>query len=345
MVMARVELSAEPPDVSRGGLPLYDVVIVGAGPIGLACGIEAKKRGLGALIVEKGALVNSLLGYPTGMEFFSTPELLEIGGHPLATTRYKPVREEAIDYYQRVALAEQLQLRLYEPVERLDGIDGDFRVKTGRDTYRCRKVVIATGFFDIPNPLNVPGEDLTKVTHYFKEPFPYAHQDVLVVGGKNSAAKVALDCFRHGARVTLVVRGPELSPSVKYWIKPDLENRIAEGSITAHFRTTVERITEDAVDLMTPEGMRTVENDWVLAMTGYQPDFRFLEALGIDCDSDAARAPYCNSETLETNRRGVYIAGTVGGGLDTSRWFIENGRVHAQHIMEHVARSRRITVS
>ena len=318
---------------------MYDVVIIGAGPIGIACGIEAKRHGLSALLVEKGALVNSLLGYPTGMEFFSTPELLEIGGHPLATHRYKPVREEAIDYYQRVAIVEDLEYRLYEPVVRVDGEVGNFSVVTTRAAYPARNVVVATGFFDEPNPLDVPGEHLPKVTHYYKEPYGYSGQDIAVIGAKNSAAKVALDCYRHGARVTLVVRGPEISPSVKYWIKPDLENRIREGSIRAFFNTTVTRIDEHTLSLASPEGEVVIDNDWVLAMTGYRPNFSFLEALGIDCAEDEARTPVCDETTLETNRSGIYLAGTVGGGLNTSRWFIENGRVHAAQIMQHIKRS------
>ena len=317
---------------------MIDVIVIGAGPIGIACGIEAKRRNLSCLLIEKGALVNSLLGYPTGMEFFSTPELLEIGDHPLPTARYKPVREEAIDYYQRVAVLEELDFRLYETVERLEGEVNGFTVHTDRGAYQARRVVVATGFFDQPNRLQVPGEDRSKVVHYYKEPYRYAGQDVAVVGAKNSAAKAALDCFRHHARVTLVVRGPEISSAVKYWIRPDLENRIREGSIKAFFNSSVDRIEEQEIHLRTPEGPLAVPNDWVLAMTGYRPDFALLDRLGVRCADDEARTPVCDEETLETAREGVYIAGTVGGGLDTSRWFIENGRVHAKQIMDDVAR-------
>ncbi|HEX7070230.1 MAG TPA: YpdA family putative bacillithiol disulfide reductase [Rhodothermales bacterium] len=316
---------------------MHDVIIIGAGPIGLACGIEAKRRGLDAIIIDKGALVNSIIGYPTGMEFFSTPELLEIGGHPLATTRYKPVREEVIDYYQRVAANERLDCRLYEGVERIDGEDGAFTVVTTRGAHEGRKVVVATGFFDVPNPLDVPGSDLPKVSHYYKEPYPFAGQDVAVIGAKNSAAKAALDCYRHGARVTLIVRGPEISPKVKYWIKPDLENRIKEGSIKAFFNTSVARIEERQMVLNTPDGEQTIANDFVLAMVGYRPDFTLLEKLGISCGDDVDRTPICDSDTLLTSRPGVYLAGTVGGGLNTSRWFIENGRVHAKQIMDDIS--------
>lgn len=321
---------------------MHDVIVIGAGPVGLACAIEAKRRNLKALVLEKGALVNSLVGYPTQMEFFSTPDLLEIGGHPFATNRYKPTREEALDYYQGVARAEELDINLYEPVHRLEGEVGAFTVVTDKDTYSSRFVVAATGFFDIPNPLGAEGEDLPKVTHYFKEPYPYARQKVLVVGAKNSAAKAALACYRHDAEVTLAVRGPALSEKIKYWIKPDLENRIREGAIDAYFNATVERITEDAVKLRTPDGELTLENDFVFAMTGYRPNYAFLEALGISTEDDVARTPVYDEETFETNRAGLYLAGTVCGGLNTSRWFIENGRHHAARIMEHITQREEI---
>lgn len=316
---------------------MFDVVIIGAGPIGLACGIAAGRRGLDALILEKGALVNSLTGYPTNMEFFSTPDLLEIGDYPLPTTRYKPIREEAIDYYRRVAETEKLNVRLYERVVALEGEDDAYTVITDKARYDCRKVVIATGFFDVPNLMCIPGEDLPKVTHYYREPYAYTGQDVAVIGAKNSAAKAALDCFRHGARVTMIVRGPALSDSIKYWIKPDLENRIKEGSITALFNTSVEAIRPDSLVLKTPEGAREIPNDWVLALTGYQPDYSLLDRLGVSFADDPSRTPICDTETFETERPGLYLAGTVGGGLNTSRWFIENARFHADHIMGDVA--------
>lgn len=312
-----------------------DVLIVGAGPIGLACAIEARRGGVTARIVEKGALVNSLVGYPTQMEFFSTPELLEIGDHPLATSRYKPLREETLDYYRGVAERENLDVRLYERVEGIEGEAGDFRVVTSKREHAARAVVIATGFFDQPNRLGVPGEDLPHVTHYFKEPYPYAGQHVAVIGAKNSAAKAALACHRHGADVTLVHRGSEIGASVKYWIRPDLVNRIEEGAIDALFETSVERITEDAVHVLTPEGPRAVPADFVLAMTGYHPDFSFLQAAGIET-TGRAQIPTFNDTTMETNRAGVYLAGTVCGGHATSRWFIENGRIHAARIAAHL---------
>ncbi len=316
---------------------MRDVIIIGAGPVGLACGIEARRRGLRTLLIDKGALVNSLIGYPTQMEFFSTPDLLEIGGHPFSTNKYKPTREEAIDYYQGVARAERLDARLYERVRRLEGEDGAFTVVTDEDRLAARAVVVATGFFDVPNPLGVPGENLGKVTHYFKEAYPYAQQHVAVIGAKNSAAKAALACYRHDAHVTLVVRGPAISESVKYWIKPDLENRIREGSIRALFNTTVTGITDDALHFQTPDGPDEIENDFVLAMTGYRPNYDFLEALGLRFDEDAACTPTYDAETFETSRPGVFLAGTVCGGLNTSRWFIENGRRHARVIMARIA--------
>lgn len=323
---------------------MLDVVIIGAGPIGLACALEARRAGLEALVVEKGALLNSLVGYPANMEFFSTPDLLEIGGYPMPCRGYKPTREEALDYYRRVAEAEGLPVRLYEPAERIDGEESAFAVVTPRATYPCRYVVVATGFFDVPNRLGVPGEDLPKVTHYYREPYPYAGRRVAVIGGKNSAAKAALECHRHGAEVTLVHRGPEVSPSVKYWIRPNLLNRIAEGAIRAYFRTTVTAIRPDSLVLATPEGPREIANDAVLALTGYRPDYALLERFGIATEGPR-RVPVHDPETLETNRRGVFMAGTVLGGLDTSRWFIENGREHAARIARTLAarvRSERV---
>lgn len=317
---------------------MRDVVIIGAGPVGLASGIEAKRRGLDALIIDKGALCNSFIGYPTRMEFFSTPELLEIGGYPFSTRDYKPRREEALDYYRRVAVAEDLDLRLYEPVTDVRGRDGHFSVVTESETYEARKVVVATGFYDVPNRMDVPGADLDKVVHYFNEPFPYALTDVAIVGGGNSAAKAALACYRHDAHVTLVVRDGVLDDGVKYWIKPDVENRIEEGSIDAYFNATVTAIEPETLHLNTPDGPAQIDNDFVLAMTGYRPNYDLLEQFGIDIRDDEARTPVHDEEgeTFETNRDGVYLAGTICGGCDTSRWFIENGRFHAEKVMDHI---------
>lgn len=319
---------------------MHDVLVIGAGPVGLACAIEARRHGLSARIVEKGALANSILGYPANMEFFSTPELIEIGGYPFPVKGYKPTREEALEYYRGVAHREGLDVHLYERVLGVDGTAGDFTIRTASDTHRARAVIVVTGFFDQPNRLGVPGEDLSKVTHYYREPFPYVQQKVLVIGAKNSAAKAALDCYRHGASVTLAVRSATLSDSVKYWIRPDLENRIKEGSIRALFSTTVEEIRPAAVLLRTPDGPLELENDWVLAMTGYSPDFAFLESLGITFADDGFRTPVYDETTFETARPGMYIAGTVCGGYKTNRWFIENGRFHAQQIAKHLAGER-----
>lgn len=314
-----------------------DVVVIGAGPVGLACAIEARRHGLTARVVDKGTLVNSIVGYPTNMEFFSTPDLIEIGGYPFPVQHYKPTREDALEYYRGVATREAIELSLYDSVDRIDGEAGNFIVRSSRGQHRARFVVIATGFFDFPNRLGVTGEELPKVTHYYKEPFAYVGQHVAVIGARNSAAKAALDCYRHGSRVTLIVRGDRLSDKVKYWIKPDLENRIKEGSITAFFNTTVRQIHQDSLLLDTPGGPCTIENHWVLAMTGYRPDFDLLHRFGVTFADDAWRTPVYDEATFETARRGVYIAGTVCGGYQTGRWFIENGRFHARQIAEHMA--------
>jgi thioredoxin reductase (NADPH) len=318
---------------------MYDLVVIGAGPVGLACAIEAQRHGLTVCVLEKGALVNSILGYPLRMEFFSTPELIEVGGHPFPLPHYKPSREDALEYYRLVAARETLDVRLYERVVDVRGAHGGFAVITDKGEHRCRHVVLAVGFFDHPNLLDVPGEDLPKVTHYYTEPFAYARQKVVVVGAKNSAAKAALDCHRHGAEVTLVVRAATLSDSIKYWIKPDLENRIKEGSIKAFFGTSVREIREGTIVLENADGVHEMANDWVLAMTGYHPDFGFLERLGIALADDRNRTPVYDEATFETRRPGVYIAGTVCGGYHTSRWFIENGRFHARQIVAHITRS------
>ncbi len=316
---------------------MYDVVIVGAGPVGLACAIEAKRAGLRAKIIDKGALVNSLTGYPLNMEFFSTAELLEIGNHPFPTRGAKPSREEALSYYQKVARVEELDINLYEKVIRVEGNDEAFSVVTDKATFATRKVVVVTGLVDIPNPLSVAGADLPNVTHYFTEPYRYARQKVAVIGAKNSAAKAALRCHRAGAEVSMIIRGEEVSEKVKYWIRPDLLNRIKEGAIKAYYNSTVSRITENTLHLNTPEGNVEIENHWVIAMTGYQPDYTFLTGLGITIDTDVNRTPVHDANTFETERKGMFMAGTVCGGLRTSRWFIENGRHHAKLIMNFIA--------
>ncbi|MDA8018538.1 MAG: YpdA family putative bacillithiol disulfide reductase [Thermoanaerobaculia bacterium] len=320
-----------------------DVLVVGAGPVGLACAIACRRQGLTTRVVDKGTLVNSIVGYPTQMELFSTPELIEIGGHPFATHRYKPTREEAIDYYRGVARCEELDVRLYERVLGVEGERDGFRVMTEKGSHSCRRVVVAVGFFDQANRLGPNGEGLSgeeppRVTHYYKESYPYFDQQVTVVGGKNSAAKAALDCYRSGAHVTLVHRGESLSDRVKYWLRPDLENRITEGSIRAFFRSSITAIEPGRLHLATPDGPKIIDNDFVLAMTGYRPDFEWLRRLGIELHDDAASTPIYDEVTFESNRPGVYLAGTVCGGLHTGRWFIENGRHHAAQIASHVAR-------
>ena len=314
---------------------MLDVLIIGAGPVGLACALECQRTGLATAIVEKGAVVNSLIGYPTNMEFFSTPELLEIGGYPFPTSHYKPLREDALDYYQRVAAAEKLTIRLHEKVLSLNGEQGNFTVKTDLGEILTKYVVVATGFYDLPVKLNVPGDDLPHVSHYYKEPYHHAQQQVVVIGAKNSAAKAALQLTRAGAQVTLLVRGSEISPSVKYWIRPDLINRIAEGRIKAYFNATIQQITPKAVEIATPDGPASIPAAFVYALTGYLPDEALLARLGIEPDpADEARAPMFNPATHETNRPGVFVAGTVCGGRATSRWFIENGRHHAKLIAD-----------
>ena len=317
---------------------MFDVLIIGAGPVGLACALESQRKGLKVAIIEKGALVNSIVGYPTNMEFFSTPELLEIGGYPFPTAHYKPLREDALDYYQRVARDEKLDIRLHEKVLSLSGEQGNFLITTDKGPIPTRNVVVATGFYDLPNPLGVPGEDLPHVSHYYKEPYQHVLQNVVVIGAKNSSAKAALQMARAGANVTLLVRGAAISDSVKYWIRPDLVNRIAEGRITAHFNTTITAITPTAVEVHTPDGPRTIPTDFVYALTGYHPDEALLGRLGVEPDpADEARAPLFDPATHETTRPGLFVAGTVCGGRATSRWFIENGRHHAQLIAAHLA--------
>ncbi len=313
-----------------------DVLSIGAGPTGMACAIEAQKIGLTALLVDKGCLVNSLFHYPANMVFFTTPELLEIGDIPFSTAHQKPTRNEALEYYRKVAAHYQLNVRQYECVEAVAGADGDFRVSTldrheRPQEYRARKLVVATGYYDLPNLMGIPGEDLPKVFHYYREPHPFYDSDVLVIGGKNSAAEAALDLWRHGARVTLVHRGPAMRDSVKYWVKPDIENRIKRGEIPAYFNTTVRQIGDDTVLLETPEGEVELENDFVFALTGYHPDFDFLRALGIELSAEQCR-PLCDPETLESNVPGLYVAGVIVAGSRTSEIFIENGRFHGQQI-------------
>jgi len=315
------------------------VVIIGAGPIGLATAIELKQRGINSLIIERGCLVNSIYHYPANMTFFSTSDKLEIGNIPFISHGPKPTRKEALEYYRRAAEHYDLNIRLYEEVTSVDGKDGEFMVNTDKGSYKAEKVVLATGFYGQENLLNIPGEELPKVTHYYDDPHRYAWQDVVIVGAGNSAADAALETWRANANVTLVIRESELKQTIKYWVLPDIENRIKEGSINAHFNSDLIEIREDEVDIQTPNGKKTISNDFVLAMTGYHPHFGLMKKLGIDLTEDVKQMPVHSEKTLETNRSGLYVAGVVCGGMDTSSLFIENTRIHANHIAGHIEAS------
>lgn len=315
----------------------YDLLIVGGGPIGLACGLAAQKAGLQYLILEKGSLVNSLYHYPANMTFFSTSERLEIGHVPFVSVNAKPTRSEALEYYRRVTESKQLNLHLYEAVTAIaPEPSGVYLVSTAKAQYTCRYVVLAMGFYDLPTLLDIPGEDLPKVTHYYSEPHAYYKQNVVVVGANNSAVDAALETWRKGAFVTMVIRSAEIGSRVKYWARPDILNRIAEGSIRAFFQSELRAIRPHEVDIQTPDGLLTIDNDFVIASTGYQPNFAFLEALGIELSKDEKRYPVYNPETQESNLPGLYLAGVICGGMDTHVWFIENSRVHAERIVADI---------
>ncbi len=312
------------------------VIIIGAGPIGIATGIELKNRGIPFRIIEKGALVNSIYHYPVNMTFFSTSNRLEIGDVPFISHGSKPTRREALEYYRRVSEYFELPINLYEEVLAVSGEDGNFSITTDKATYEAKKIIVATGFYGQPNLMDVPGEHLSKVSHYYNEPHPYAWQKVLVVGGGNSAVDAALECYRANADVTLLVKYDTIKPSVKYWVKPDIENRIKNGEIQAYFNSDVKEIKEHEVVLNTPDGDVTIENDFVMAMTGYHPNFELMNKFGIKLTEDDSCMPEHNDRSLETNRPGIYVAGVVCGGMDTSKLFIENTRVHARQIGEHL---------
>ncbi|WP_288376685.1 YpdA family putative bacillithiol disulfide reductase [uncultured Chryseobacterium sp.] len=317
-------------------MEILDILIIGAGPIGLNCAIEAQKSNLTHVIIEKGTIVNSLYNYPLYMRFFSTAEKLEIDEIPFISTAPKPGRQEALEYYQGIARQKKLNINLYEKVLSVSKNDEIFEIKTTRSTYHARNAVIATGFYDIPNLMNIPGEDLPKVKHYYTEPYPYAKQKIVVVGSSNSAIDAALETYRKGAEVTMVVRHSEISKSVKYWVKPDIENRIAEGSIKAYFNAEMIEIKEDTVIFRDENGeTHEIDNDFVLAMTGYLPDFDFLRKSGIELNGDCLN-PFYNTETMETNISNLYLAGVVCGGKDTHLWFIENSRIHADMIIRSI---------
>ena len=327
----------------------FDVAIIGAGPTGLACGIELEKRGLNSVLFDKGCIVNSIYHYPTNLVFFTTPELLEIGDIPMTSLNEKPGRTEGLKYYRRVADHYKLNVHQYERVLGFEGSDGNFSIHTEtpdgkRHCYRAGKIILATGYYDIPNRLNVPGEDLDKVIHYYREAHPYYNQDVLIVGAKNSACIAALELFWTGARVTMVHRGPGISDNVKYWIKPNIENRIKVGEIKAYFNSTVKEIRQHDVILQTPEGEACLKNDFVFAMTGYRPDFAFMARHGIHLDP-ATSKPITHPQTLESERKGVYLAGVIVAGTHTNEIFIENGRFHGKLIADAIEKSMPVAVA
>jgi thioredoxin reductase (NADPH) len=341
----------------------YHLIIIGGGPIGIACALEAKRHHIPYLVIEKGPLVNSLYNYPVNMTFFSTSERLEIGGVPFVSTHAKPTRSEALEYYRRVAKDHSIQMNLFEKVLDIQSPDGGKKTKrnknisvtasgipsdwyhviTTKSEYTARFIIVATGFYDIPYLLNVPGESLPKVKHYYDDPHFYAFQKVAVVGAQNSAVDAALETWRKGAEVTMVVRGPEIGKRVKYWVRPDIENRIKEGSIKAYFNSYVSAIKEKEIEIRTPEGPVVISNDWVLSMTGYQPDLPFLKKIGIKlCDDEICKPAY-DDKTHETNRKNIYLAGVICGGMNTHRLFIENSREHAVKIVENIARRSRVS--
>ncbi|MBE8715412.1 YpdA family putative bacillithiol disulfide reductase [Sphingobacterium hungaricum] len=315
---------------------IVDVLIVGAGPIGIACGIEAQKNKLSHLILEKGCLVNSLYNYPVNMTFFSSSERLEIGDTPFVTTNPKPKRAEALEYYRRIDSKFDLNTHLFEEVLSIEKKGSIFTIQSNKAVYLAKHVIIATGFYDVPMLLNIPGENLPKVSHYYQDPHYYTNQHVIVVGASNSSIDAALETFRKGAKVTLVIRGPEVSHRVKYWVRPDIENRIACGEVAVKYNSYLTEITENEAKISTPEGVVTIKNDFVLALTGYQPNFTFLKKVGINIPDESPRIPEHNLETMETNVEGMYLAGVVCGGLNTHLWFIENSRVHAEIIVHDI---------
>nr|WP_294930931.1 YpdA family putative bacillithiol disulfide reductase [uncultured Flavobacterium sp.] len=315
----------------------YDLIIVGGGPIGLACAIEAQKKNLNYLIVEKGAIVNSIFNYPLYMTFFSTAERLEIGNIPFNCLAPKPGRQEALEYYRNIHRYFNFNINLFERVAEVQKQENQFfKITTDKNSYESKNVIIATGFYDIPIEMNVKGEELPKVRHYYKEAHEYAFRDVLVVGANNSSVDAALECWRKGANVTMVIRKNEINNRVKYWVKPDIENRIAEGSVKAYFESNISEIRENEVEIETPNGKIVIKNDFVLALTGYKPDLSFLEKMGIQLSNDELKTPNYNPETMETNVKGLFLAGVVCGGMQTHKWFIENSRIHANMIVDYI---------
>ncbi|MFS4481821.1 YpdA family putative bacillithiol disulfide reductase [Hyunsoonleella sp. 2307UL5-6] len=315
---------------------MKDVIIIGGGPIGIACALECKKHNWNYLIIEKGALTNSLFNYPKNMTFFSTSEKLEIDAIPFISKNPKPNRDEALEYYRRVATSNTLYVNLFETVKTITKEAIGFSVTTDKETYKTKNIVLATGFYDIPNLLNVPGEDLPKVTHYYKEAHPYAMQNIVIVGASNSSVDAALEIYRKGGNVTMIIRGETIGKRVKYWVRPDIINRIEEGSIKAYFNAEITEIKETELTFITLEGSKTIPNDFVVALTGYKPNFDVLHQLGVTLTNDAKKQPTYNKDTMETNIKGVYLAGVICGGMETHKWFIENSRIHAKQIANHI---------
>ncbi|MGD1945626.1 MAG: YpdA family putative bacillithiol disulfide reductase [Croceivirga sp.] len=320
----------------------YDVIIVGGGPIGIACGLEAQQKGLHYLIIEKGPIVNSLFNYPINMQFFSSSEKLEIDEIPFISKEAKPKRNEALEYYRRIVTSNQLKINLFEKVETVEKLKSTFQIKTSKNTYQTDSVILATGFYDLPHTIDVPGEDLPKVSHYYKDPHFYANQKLAIIGASNSAIDAALECWRKGAEVTLIIRGPEVGRRVKYWVRPDIINRIKEGSIAAYYDSQVKQIKQSELVIDTPDGKVNLENDFVLALTGYKPNFEFLEKLGIELSQDEKKLPKYDPETMETNIKGLYLAGVICGGMETYKWFIENSRIHAPMIIKAILNSKQV---
>lgn len=316
---------------------VYDVLIIGGGPIGIACALEAKKKNLSYIIIEKGALVNSIYNYPDKMTFFSTSEKLELDDIPFVSSSPKPSKQEALEYYRRIVQSKQIQIQLFEMVENVINEDHIFNVRTSKSIYKSKHLVVATGFYDIPNYLNIPGEDLDKVTHYYGDPHYYATQKVVVVGASNSSVDAALETYRKGADVTMIVRGDQIGERVKYWVRPDIINRIKEGSIKAFFNAELTEIGENHVKFKDKDShTQKIENDFVLALTGYRPNFGFLKKLGVELSDDQMSIPTYNEQTMKTNVEGLYLAGVICGGMETHKWFIENSRIHAKMIMEDI---------
>lgn len=321
---------------------MKDVIIIGGGPIGIACALACKKRNWNYLIIEKGALTNAIYNYPKNMTFFSTSEKLEVNAIPFISKNPKPSRDEALEYYRRVATSNQIHINLFETVESITKSSTYFELQTNKKKHKTKRIILATGFYDIPNLLNVPGEGLPKVTHYYKEAHPYSMQNVVVVGASNSSVDAALEIYRKGGNVTMIIRGKKIGERVKYWVRPDIINRIEEGSIKAHFNSKITEIKKDTITINTLHGSEVIANDFVVALTGYKPDFNLLNQLGVTLANDNKRRPNYNPDTMESNIKGVYLAGVICGGLETHKWFIENSRIHAELIANHLDKTLKL---